>query len=541
MLFEDLSLPEEILQAVKELGYERTTEIQEKTIPLLIDGKDVIGRSHTGTGKTAAFGIPAIMQVEPESKSVQVLILCPTRELAMQAADEIRKFAKFLSYIHPVAIFGGADIEKQIWSLRRGANIVIGTPGRVIDHLERKTLKLDGVKTVILDEADEMLNMGFREDIETILAKAPTERQTVLFSATMPPPIMAITKEFQNDPVLVGVEEKSRTVDSVKQYSYEVPFGKKDDALIMLLTALEPKLAIIFCNTKVKVQELSDLLVAGNFKAAGLHGDMKQMSRTQVLNSFKHGKINILIATDVAARGIDVDDVDIVFNYDLPQDNEYYIHRIGRTGRAGKKGESHTLISGRRQVYDLRDLARFTKAEIEPKSLPTKEEIIEMKIRRLFERIEAASESGKYDRFIAASERLINDSGLKAERIAEVLLGMKLSKDLKHIPDTIKADPYVPRNRKPYGDNARGGSRGGYGGNSGGKSFGGKGGYKGDKARGGFPAGGSYRGNRDGDGTARGGFPAGYRGDKARGGFPAERNYGSSERPSRENGYNKNR
>jgi ATP-dependent RNA helicase DeaD len=526
MLFEDLSLPEEILQAVKELGYERTTEIQEKTIPLLIDGKDVIGRSHTGTGKTAAFGIPAIMQVDPDNKAVQVLILCPTRELAMQAADEIRKFAKFLTFIHPVAIFGGADIEKQIWSLRRGANIVIGTPGRVIDHLERKTLKLDGVKTVVLDEADEMLNMGFREDIETILAKAPTERQTVLFSATMPPPIMAITKEYQNDPVLVGVEEKSRTVDSVKQYSYEVPFGKKDDALIMLLTALEPKLAIIFCNTKVKVQELSDLLVANNFKAAGLHGDMKQMSRTQVLTSFKHGKINILIATDVAARGIDVDDVEMVFNYDLPQDNEYYIHRIGRTGRAGKKGESHTLISGRRQVYDLRDLARFTKADITTKMLPTKEEIIDTKIRRLFERIEAASESGKYDRFIAASERLLDESGLTPERIAEVLLGMKLSKDLKHIPDTIKADPYVPKKRS-YSDRS-GGT--GYGGNGGGRSFGGRG--RGND-RGGYSDRNGH-GDRDRNG---GGYKKPY-GDRS---GRTDRNYSNSERPSRENGYNKNR
>jgi ATP-dependent RNA helicase DeaD len=540
MLFEDLSLPEEILQAVKELSYEQATEIQEKTIPLLIDGKDVIGRSHTGTGKTAAFGIPAIMQVDPDNKAVQVLILCPTRELAMQAADEIRKFAKFLTFIHPVAIFGGADIEKQIWSLRRGANIVIGTPGRVIDHLERKTLKLDGVKTVVLDEADEMLNMGFREDIETILAKAPSERQTVLFSATMPPPIMAITKEYQKDPILVGVEEKSRTVDSVKQYSYEVPFGKKDDALIMLLTALEPKLSIIFCNTKVKVQELSDLLVANNFKAAGLHGDMKQMSRTQVLNSFKHGKINILIATDVAARGIDVDDVEMVFNYDLPQDNEYYIHRIGRTGRAGKKGESHTLITGRRQVYDLRDLARFTKAEIIPKTLPSKEEIIEMKIRRLFERIKTASESGKYDRFIAASEKLIDESGLTPDRIAEVLLGMRLSKDLKHIPETIKADPYVPKKRwgsphGQYGDNDRG-----RGGNGGGRSFGGgrgRGGYGGNVG-----AASRRPQNNENNGGERGYNGGGYKksyGDKNEryGG----KNYGNAERPSRENGYNKGR
>ncbi|MDR0943338.1 MAG: DEAD/DEAH box helicase [Ruminococcus sp.] len=446
------TLPENILKAVEALGYTEMTEIQERTIPLILEGSDVIGRSHTGTGKTAAFGIPTIMQIDEDIRGVQVLVLCPTRELAMQAADEIRKFAKFMTYIHPVAIFGGADIQKQIWNLRRGANIVIGTPGRVIDHLERGTLKLDAIKTVVLDEADEMLNMGFREDIEKILADAPEERQTILFSATMPKPILDITKRCQTNPVLVGVEQKSRTVDSVSQYYVEVPIGHKDDALRMLLLSLEPKLSIIFCNTKIKVSELTDLLVSYGLKAAGLHGDMKQANRTQVINSFKSGKLNILIATDVAARGIDVDDVDMVFNYDIPQDNEYYIHRIGRTGRAGKTGVSYTLISGRKQYYELRDIISFIKAEIVKKPLPTREDIIENKFKHLLERITDVVETARYQKYNDYISKIIDSSELTIDEIARALLGMRISKELKNIPENLATISFDERKRSPNRD-----------------------------------------------------------------------------------------
>ncbi|MDE5859476.1 MAG: DEAD/DEAH box helicase, partial [Oscillospiraceae bacterium] len=356
MLFSELGLSEEVLKAVKQIGFEEATEIQSKTIPLLMAGKDVIGRSHTGTGKTAAFGIPAVESVDRNEKNrVQVIILCPTRELAMQACGELDKFSAFMPWVRTCAVYGGADIEKQIVQLKRGANIVVGTPGRVMDHINRRTLKLDGIRTIILDEADEMLNMGFREDIETILEYVPEQRQTVLFSATMPEQIMAITEQYQHEPTVVGVEEKSRTVDSVEQWYFDVPSGRKTDALQMLLLAYEPKLSMIFCNTKRMVDELTEQLVSKGFRAAGLHGDMKQSSRTQVLNAFKSGRINILIATDVAARGIDVDDVDAVFNYDIPQDNEYYIHRIGRPGRAGKTGAAYTISSGRRQISELMD------------------------------------------------------------------------------------------------------------------------------------------------------------------------------------------
>lgn len=441
MLFNELNLPEEILRAVEDMGFSEATEIQSKAIPVMLEGKDLVGKSNTGTGKTAAFGIPAAVSVTRGGKNgVEVLILCPTRELAMQACKEIEKFSAYMPWVKPCAVYGGAAMDKQISELRRGANIVVGTPGRVMDHIGRKTLKLENLRTIVLDEADEMLNMGFREDIETILSFVPEERQTVLFSATMPPPIMAITKEYQNDPVVIKVESKARTVDTIEQKYFEVPMGRKTDALKLLLIAYEPKLSMVFCNTKKMVDELTEALVSKGFKAAGLHGDMKQASRTQVLSAFKSGSINVLIATDVAARGIDVEGVDCVFNYDLPQDNEYYIHRIGRTGRAGKSGAAYTIISGRKQFYELKNIAYFIKADIARAELPGRDEIVARKAAHVNEKILSAVESGKYESCRADVQKLM-ESGLSAEDIAVALLGMRLSKDTKNIPEIIS----VPR------------------------------------------------------------------------------------------------
>lgn len=437
MLFNELNLPEEILRAVEDMGFSEATEIQSKAIPVMLEGKDLVGKSNTGTGKTAAFGIPAAVSVTRGGKNgVEVLILCPTRELAMQACKEIEKFSAYMPWVKPCAVYGGAAMDKQISELRRGANIVVGTPGRVMDHIGRKTLKLENLRTIVLDEADEMLNMGFREDIETILSFVPEERQTVLFSATMPPPIMAITKEYQNDPVVIKVESKARTVDTIEQKYFEVPMGRKTDALKLLLIAYEPKLSMVFCNTKKMVDELTEALVSKGFKAAGLHGDMKQASRTQVLGAFKSGSINVLIATDVAARGIDVEGVDCVFNYDLPQDNEYYIHRIGRTGRAGKSGAAYTIISGRKQFYELKNIASFIKADIARAELPGRDEIVARKAAHVNEKILSAVESGKYESCRADVQKLM-ESGLSAEDIAVALLGMRLSKDTKNIPEII--------------------------------------------------------------------------------------------------------
>ncbi|MCI7766919.1 MAG: DEAD/DEAH box helicase [Oscillospiraceae bacterium] len=442
MLFTELELPEEILRAVSEMGFTEATEIQSKAIPVMLTGRDLVGKSNTGTGKTAAFGIPAIAAMDRSGKrGVEVLVLCPTRELAMQACDEIKKFAAYMPWVRPCAVYGGAAMDRQISELKRGANIVIGTPGRVMDHIGRKTLRLENLRTLILDEADEMLNMGFREDIETILQYVPEERQTVLFSATMPPPIMAITKQYQKDPAVIKVESKTRTVESIEQKYFEVPMGRKTDALRMLLIAYEPRLSMVFCNTKKMVDELTDTLVSKGFKASGLHGDMKQESRTQVLSAFKSGAINVLIATDVAARGIDVDDVDAVFNYDLPQDNEYYIHRIGRTGRAGKSGAAYTIISGRKQFYELRDISKFIKADIERAELPTKDEIVKRKAEHVSEKIISCCESGKYDKYRSEISRLMRENDLTAEDIAAALLGMKIQKDIKNIPEIAVTAP----------------------------------------------------------------------------------------------------
>lgn len=440
MQFSELGLSEETMRAVEDMGFVSATPIQMESIPLIMQGKDIIGRSNTGTGKTAAFGIPAIESIAPGAtrREVQVLILCPTRELAMQACEEIIKFSKYKPHIRPAAVYGGAPIDRQITQLRNGANIVIGTPGRVMDHMRRGTLNLSKLKMIILDEADEMLNMGFREDIETILADVPAERQTILFSATMPPAILAITREYQRDPVIVKVENKHRTVDTIEQYYYEVPIGRKTDALQLLLLMYEPKLSMIFCNTKKMVDELVEDLNHRGFKAAGIHGDMKQSARTQVMDRFKSGRTPILIATDVAARGIDVDDIDAVFNYDLPQDNEYYIHRIGRTGRAGKSGVAYTLTSGRKQVYTMRDIQAFTKAPITLKAIPNTAEIATKKLSKFTDKIKSVIEAQKQEEHMELVQGLIAE-GLSAEDIAAALVYITYGKEKHVIPEVFHA------------------------------------------------------------------------------------------------------
>ncbi|MEG0804598.1 MAG: DEAD/DEAH box helicase, partial [Pygmaiobacter sp.] len=313
-----------------ELSLRSETDIQAGAIPAILEGHDVTGRSSTGTGKTAAFGIPAV-QMAADGEKASVLIMSPTRELAMQTAEELRKFSKYIPNVSCAVIYGGAPMDLQIRQLKT-AKIVIGTPGRLMDHLRRHTLKLDHLKTVVLDEADEMLNMGFVDDIRTILESAPAERQTVLLSATMPPAIMKIMKDFQKEPVMITVDGGKKTVDGIEQSFYNIPQAGKNDALKLLLEYHRPKRALIFCNTKKMVDELCADLCDDGFKASGLHGDLKQSQRNTVMNEFKSGRAPILIATDVAARGIDVEDVEAVFNYDIPQEYEYYIHRIGRTG-----------------------------------------------------------------------------------------------------------------------------------------------------------------------------------------------------------------
>ena len=425
--FSQLDLSDEVKRAVEDLGFEEPTSIQAASIPLILSGRDVIGHSQTGTGKTAAFSIPAIEKINPESRDVQVLILCPTRELAVQACDEIRKFAKYKHSIKTVPIYGGQQIERQLSALKQGAQIVIGTPGRVMDHMRRRTLKLDSLAMVILDEADEMLSMGFREDIETILKDIPQEHQTILFSATMSPEIMQITKQYQVNPELIKINHEQLTVPSIEQLCYKVPMGKKIEVLTRLLDTYNPKRSIIFCNTKRMVDELVSQLQSRGYSSSGLHGDMKQFARTQIMNSFKSGNIDILVATDVAARGIDVDDIDAVFNYDIPQDVEYYVHRIGRTGRAGKEGRSFTFVCGRGQIRDLNEIQNFIKTKIVLKPVPSSDEVMEVRTRQFSDMVKSAIEQGDLERYNPIIDGLLDD--YTSIEITAALIKMLMNKD----------------------------------------------------------------------------------------------------------------
>ncbi len=461
MHFNELNLSQELIQAVDELGFTNMTEIQQQSIPMLLEGKDVIGRSNTGTGKTAAFGIPAVESItEANKNNVNVLILCPTRELAMQAHEEIRKFAKYKKIVKAVSVYGGASMEKQIHELKRGANIVIGTPGRVMDHIRRRTLKLNNLRCIILDEADEMLNMGFREDIESILSDVPEERQTVLFSATMPPAILAITEKYQKNPVHIKIKSAQKTVELIEQFYFEVAMGRKTDALKLLLSAYSPASAMVFCNTKKMVDDLTEELIKSGFRASGIHGDMKQSQRTQVMNGFKNKSTEILVATDVAARGIDVSGVDAVFNYDLPQDNEYYIHRIGRTGRAGRTGTAYTLISGRKQFYELREIERYTKATIQEKSLPQKSEIVAMKKDNIVNEI---SEINNVSHEAYNILDKLAEMGIDYRETAARIISERLNSEIDSLPEfeysrpikkgkkvtqTVKVDINIGRNKR---------------------------------------------------------------------------------------------
>ena len=419
--FEEMGLSEEIQKAVRYMGFEEASPIQAKAIPAMISGIDLIGQAQTGTGKTAAFGIPILEKVDPKLKKLQAIVLCPTRELAIQVADEIRNLSRYMHGIKVLPIYGGQDIVKQIRSLKSGTQIVIGTPGRVMDHMRRKTMKLDFVHTVVLDEADEMLNMGFREDIEFVLSGVPEERQTVLFSATMPKPNMEITKKFQNNAKVIKVTKKELTVPNIEQYYYDVKPKKKEEVLSRLLDIYSPRLSVVFCNTKKQVDLLVNALLGRGYFAAGLHGDMKQEQRDLVMQGFRTGKTEILVATDVAARGIDVDEVEAVFNYDLPQDDEYYVHRIGRTGRAGREGRAFSFVSGK-EVYKLKEIQRYCKTKIYAQKVPSLNDVANTKMENILDDVERVIEQEDLDMMINAIEERVNNSEFTAMDMAAAFL-----------------------------------------------------------------------------------------------------------------------
>ena len=434
MKFDELNIDERILRAVEDMGFEETSPIQTQAIPAVLEGIDVIGQAQTGTGKTAAYSIPMLQKINPDVKKPQAIVLCPTRELAVQVAEEIRKLAKYMSDIKVLPVYGGQEIVRQIKSLKAGVQIIVGTPGRVMDHMRRKTVKFDSVSMVILDEADEMLDMGFREDMETILTETPEERQTVLFSATMPKPIMEIARKFQKDARIIKVVRKELTVSNIDQFYYEVRPKNKTEILSRLIDIYNPKLSVVFCNTKRQVDELISELKGRGYFADGIHGDMKQQQRDRVMDDFRSGKTEILIATDVAARGIDVDGVDIVFNYDLPQDEEYYVHRIGRTGRAGKSGLALSFISGR-EVYKLKDIERYCKTKILAKPIPSLDDVKNTKLEVLFEKIKETIAEGGISDMIEMVENHVNQEDYTSMDMAAALLKMIVGDTLDRIDE----------------------------------------------------------------------------------------------------------
>ena len=419
-LFSELGLSEALLKAVDKLGFEKPAPIQAAAIPLLMAGRDVVGQSQTGSGKTAAFAIPAIEKTDPQLRAVQVLILCPTRELAVQVSEEVHKLAFFKRGIHALPIYGGQSYERQFHGLQQGAQIVIGTPGRIMDHMRRGTLRLNSVKLVVLDEVDVMLNMGFRDDIELILQATPKERQTVFFSATIPRPIQQLIEKYSRDPQQVHIEQKALTVPTVEQVYYEVDRRYKIELLTRLIDIHDFKLGIIFCNTKRMVDDLVDHLEAQGYMADRLHGDMTQNMRDRVMNKFRKSGLEFLVATDVAARGIDVDDVQVVFNYDLPYDVEDYVHRIGRTGRVGRSGQAISFVSGR-ELFQIRNIERYSNARIHRARVPTEAEVKEARENVFIDKLRALLKSGEFKRQDQLIERLLEE-GFTSTDIASACL-----------------------------------------------------------------------------------------------------------------------
>lgn len=453
--FQELGLSNELMKAISRMGFEETTPIQAKTIPLSLQNKDVIGQAQTGTGKTAAFGIPLIEKVDVKNEAVQGLVVAPTRELAIQVSEELYKIGA-VKRVRVLPIYGGQDIERQIRALKKHPHIIVGTPGRIIDHINRKTLRLEQVHTVVLDEADEMLNMGFIDDIEAILSNVPKQRQTLLFSATMPEPIRRIAERFMNNPHLVKVKAKEMTVPNIQQYYLEVQEKKKFDILTRLLDIQAPELAIVFGRTKRRVDELAEALNLRGYAAEGIHGDLSQAKRLSVLRKFKEGAIEILVATDVAARGLDISGVTHVYNFDIPQDPESYVHRIGRTGRAGKTGVAMTFVTPR-EIGQLHNIERTTKRKMERMKPPTLDEALEGQQRIAVEKLVNVVENENLSFYKRAAEELLEEH----DSVSLVAACIKmLTKEPDTTPVQLTEEPPLSVKReKKRGSRADGPSR----------------------------------------------------------------------------------
>ena len=418
--FDQLGVSAEILKAVAKMGFEEASPIQTAVIPVALTGRDVVGQSSTGSGKTAAFAIPAIERVEPARRVVQVLILCPTRELAVQVAEETGKLALFKKGVREVPIYGGQSYDRQFRALESGVQIVIGTPGRVMDHMDRGTLRLDALKLVVLDEADRMLDMGFRDDIEKILSAVPEQRQLLFFSATMPRAIQDLIGRYSRDPAWLKIEAQAQNAPQVEQVYFEVDRRSKLEALSRLIDVHDFRYGIVFCSTKIMVDDLDEHLHSRGYAVDRLHGDLSQSQRMRVMEKFRERKFEFLIATDVAARGLDVDDLEVVFNFDLPNDAEDYTHRIGRTGRAGRSGRAFTFVSGQ-EIYKLQSMIRWAKLRIRRERLPSLDEVEEARANVFFERIRATLEAKQFKPHDRMIDRLL-DQGYASTDICSALI-----------------------------------------------------------------------------------------------------------------------
>ena len=442
--FKDLALSPSTLKAIEEIGY-----VKAEAIPVVLAGKDIIGQAQTGTGKTAAFMLPILEKIDPKNKNVQALVLCPTRELAVQVHEESKKFSRNNRDVHILSIYGGQSYDPQIRALKKGVQIVVGTPGRVMDHMRRGTLKLENLKMLVLDEADEMLNMGFKDDIEEILEKTPESRQTVMFSATMAREIMNIAKTYQKNPEVVKVVSEELSNKKIDQYYVEVKRQDRVQAMIRCIDMMGLTSSIVFTNTKREVDELVSKLQEEGYVTEGLHGDLKQAQRDRVMNSFRRKNVNILVATDIAARGIDVSNVEAVFNYDIPLNEENYVHRIGRTGRAGMTGLSITFVFGK-DMFRIRRIEDYTKTKMSKMPIPSVEEIQAKKSTNVIDEIVANLEGkdfSKENELIAA----ILEKGFTIEQVAAGLLQMKIGQSTKkyaHIEEVTAGNPKAKGMRK---------------------------------------------------------------------------------------------
>ena len=475
MKFKELELSPELLKSVERAGFEEATPIQSETIPLALSGKDVIGQAQTGTGKTAAFGLPMLEKIDTNRNELQGLVISPTRELAIQTQEELYRLGRD-KRVRVQAVYGGADIGRQIRGLKDRPHIVVGTPGRMLDHINRHTLKLGTVETLVLDEADEMLNMGFLEDIESIISRVPDQRQTLLFSATMPPAIKNIGVKFMKDPVHVKIKTKEMTADLIDQYYVRAKEYEKFDIMTRLFDVQSPELTIVFGRTKRRVDELARGLEARGYRAEGIHGDLSQQKRMSVLRSFKSGHLDILVATDVAARGLDISGVTHVYNYDIPQDPESYVHRIGRTGRAGKGGMSVTFVTPNEMDY-LHVIENLTKKRMTTLRPPTEKEAFKGQLGAAIEQIEAKLEENGLDKYLQTADKLLEE--YSAQDLVALVLKTTAKDPSDAVPVKITPERPLPMQKKGYNKN---GKRGG--GNN--RNRRDNGNYRGNKSKGGY-------------------------------------------------------